>query len=241
MTYFLHSMWMSRYSFLRTIKSWLALQLRFDWLYGERSFSQEGEDMVLRKIFAGKQNGFYVDVGAHHPYRYSNTQWLHRQGWRGVNIDATPESMHAFTRARPHDSNWEVCIGETKGKQKYYIFSDSALNTTSLVQAQGVIVGKQSSLLQVKTVVTLPLATVLHRSVSQETHIDLLNIDVEGHELAVLQSNDWKHFIPRVIVVELLGAYTLAAVAGHQVSLFLATKNYQAIAKTGNSVIFISI
>ena len=32
--------------------------------------------------------------------------------------------------------------------------------------------------------------------------IDFLNVDVEGHDLEVLESNDWKRFRPKVIVVE---------------------------------------
>ena len=37
------------------------------------SYSQEGEDLVLQRIFANYKSGFYVDVGAHHPKRFSNT------------------------------------------------------------------------------------------------------------------------------------------------------------------------
>ena len=37
------------------------------------SFSQEGEDLVLQRLIGIKSNGFYVDIGAHHPYRFSNT------------------------------------------------------------------------------------------------------------------------------------------------------------------------
>ena len=44
--------------------------------YHQMSFSQEGEDMVLARLFVGKNHGFYVDVGAHHPQRFSNTYKL---------------------------------------------------------------------------------------------------------------------------------------------------------------------
>ena len=40
-------------------------------IYATKSYSQEGEDMILPRIFAGKGHGFYVDVGAHHPCRFS--------------------------------------------------------------------------------------------------------------------------------------------------------------------------
>jgi len=72
------------------------------------SFAQEGEDRVLYRMFQGRfgRPGFYVDVGAHHPTRFSNTYLFYRMGWRGINLDAMPGSMAAFARARPRDINW---------------------------------------------------------------------------------------------------------------------------------------
>ena len=52
---------------------------------GQRSYSQEGEDRVLSsllfKLHGAKhiKDGFYVDVGAHHPYRFSNTCLFYRE------------------------------------------------------------------------------------------------------------------------------------------------------------------
>ena len=84
---------------------------------GYRSFAQEGEDRVLFsllfKLHGGKHidNGFYVDVGAHHPYYLSNTYIFYRQGWRGLNIDAMPGSMALFEKNRPRDINLESGVG----------------------------------------------------------------------------------------------------------------------------------
>ena len=59
-------------------------------------FSQEGEDVILRRIFEDQKNGFYIDIGAHHPKRFSNTYYFYDRGWEGINIDATPGSMKFF-------------------------------------------------------------------------------------------------------------------------------------------------
>ena len=58
------------------------------------SFSQEGEDLLIDRMFDGQSVGFYVDVGAHHPTRFSNTYLLYLRGWRGINIDATQVPWH---------------------------------------------------------------------------------------------------------------------------------------------------
>jgi hypothetical protein len=64
--------------------------------YLNQSYSQEGEDMVLYRTFETVKEGFYVDVGAHHPDRFSNTYKFYKQGWRGINIDAMPGGMDPF-------------------------------------------------------------------------------------------------------------------------------------------------
>jgi len=63
---------------------------------GYISFSQDGEDMVLRRIFSGKLNGTYVDIGAHHPSLYSNTNYFYQNGWTGINIDPLPGNKLIF-------------------------------------------------------------------------------------------------------------------------------------------------
>ena len=64
-------------------------------LYAIKCYSQEGEDMILRRIFEEK-NGFYVDVGAHHPRRFSNTYYFYKQGWTGISIEPNPQAAKAF-------------------------------------------------------------------------------------------------------------------------------------------------
>ena len=46
--------------------------------YSLKSYSQEGEDMILRRLFEKQIQGFYVDVGAHHPKRFSNTYYFYK-------------------------------------------------------------------------------------------------------------------------------------------------------------------
>jgi hypothetical protein len=49
--------------------------------------------MVLSRLFGPRKSGFFIDIGAHHPFRYSNTYMFYKKGWRGINIDATPGSI----------------------------------------------------------------------------------------------------------------------------------------------------
>src|SRR5580700_9536062 len=94
------------------------------------SYAQEGEDMVMRRFFESRATpGFYVDVGAHHPQRFSNTYFFYRQGWRGINIDAMPGSMKAFETLRPRDINIEAAVSAEHQSLTYAIFNEPALNS----------------------------------------------------------------------------------------------------------------
>lgn len=69
-----------------------------------------------------------MDVGAHHPKRFSNTHYFYKKGWRGINIDAMPGGMRLFRKIRPKDINLEIAISDKKRVLTYYVFNDHALN-----------------------------------------------------------------------------------------------------------------
>lgn len=97
--------------------------------YHHISFSQEGEDGVLQRLFERKPEGFYVDVGSHHPQRFSNTYRFYLRGWNGINIDPLPGSKARFDALRQRDINLELVISDSTGELTYYSFEEPALNT----------------------------------------------------------------------------------------------------------------
>lgn len=167
--------------------------------YINQVYSQEAEEIYLQDIFelkyGKKHKGFYVDVGAHHPYRFSNTQWAYKRGWRGINIEPNSEMIELFSKVRTRDININCGIGKTEKMMKYYKFEEPAYNTFNINELK-----EQHNL---KEIVKVPVRTL--ESVFLEyavEKIDFLNIDVEGTELSVLQSNNWEYFRPYIILVE---------------------------------------
>ena len=214
------------------IAHWHQLRLR----RGERSWSQEGEDRVLWRYFEYRRDGFYVDVGAHHPFRFSNTCLLHRAGWRGINIDAMPGSMAAFDRYRPGDVNLEIGISRQAGTAKFHVFNEPALNTFDAATAAAHSRGDWA-VERIVEVPLRPLADVLAENAGGRA-IDLLTVDAEGHDLSVLELNDWRRFRPAVVLAESLGR-TVADLAGDPCARFMAATGYEAFAKTVNTVMYV--
>jgi FkbM family methyltransferase len=212
--------------------------IRLDW-YANKSYSQEGEDMILRYLFASKMDGFYVDVGAHHPTRFSNTYFFYKRGWSGLNIDATPGSMKIFRKWRPRDINVEVAIGKEHAIRRLFEFNDPALNSLNEELSAMRNTG-QSYIMREQRLVTRTLADVLTDHFPGGRHVDFMSVDVEGMDLDVLQSNDWNLFRPSFVLVECLGA-DIQRIDEIPIYQFLIGLGYELFAKTVGTFIFRSV
>lgn len=209
--------------------------------YARKSYSMEGEDVFLDFLFGGGINGFFIDVGAHHPKWISNTYFFYKKGWRGINIDAMPGSMELFNKIRPEDINLEVAVSDTPGNLTYYAYNKSEFNTFSKEEKESRENNKEYDYLKLKftkQIKTLTLSEILDRHVPLNKKIDFLSIDVEGLDLQVLKSNNWKKYIPRVVIVECPGDLNLNEVSLNETYKYLTQKGYNLIAKTMYNLIF---
>lgn len=216
---------------------------KFKFKYGSRKpsvfYSQEGEDIVLKRILQNKECGFYIDIGAHHPYRYSNTYLLYKKGWRGMNVDASPLSIELFEKARPNDINLNFAVSENLEKLNYYIFEDGAYNTLSSEMSVSYQQNLGVSLKSVKEVITQRLDNIFNKYLPKSiVDIDLMTIDVEGLDLGVLKSNNWEKYSPNILVVEEQWS-SIENILNGELYGFLVNKNYVLYSKLVNSLIFI--
>ena len=171
-------------------------------------FSQEGEDLVLKRLFPPDKKGFFVDVGAHHPTRFSNTFLLYKQGWRGINIDPLRGGMELFRTIRPLDINLEVAVGNGKSGMDYasYIqFEEPAYNCLFFEEKEQVVNKIESKIVEIHKIPVRSLNAIFEEYSSEFDHIDLLSIDVEGLEEEVFDGFSIDKYLPDVIVVEIRG------------------------------------
>jgi FkbM family methyltransferase len=192
--------------------------------WANSSFSQFGEDLALLRYFEGRR-GFYVDIGACHPVRFSNTYLLHKRGWSGINVDANPEALELFRLRRPRDVNIHAAVSDTVGDVEFNLYDESALCRIE-VQNGAAAQGNDGMPAPAKKVIlrTTTLSQLLAGHLTSGQEIDFLNIDCEGHDLAVLASNDWKRFRPEVVGVE-----DWEKTAETSISDFLVKQGYELI------------
>lgn len=202
------------------------------------SYSQEGEDMILRSFYEGKKNykGFFVDVGAHHPLRFSNTYYFYKKGWKGINIEPTPTAIRSFNLLRKRDINLSMGVASKRDELTFYCFNEPALNSFSKDLSLKIHASGRYKIIKEVKIPVVPLREILDKHLPNGVKIDFLSIDVEGLDIEVLLSNDWEKYQPEYILVE--DRIELETLSESNIYNCLKGKGYKLIAKTLRTLFF---
>ena len=161
------------------------------------SYAQNGEDVVLDRVFAGRTDGFYVDIGSCHPLHDSVTLAFYERGWSGVNVEPDRGLYAQFLTDRPRDANVCAAVTQTKGRVTYFPTGTRGHGTVDPTLAAERSAGDAGA-----RVPAITLSDLLDYYGPEDRPIDFLKIDVEGWEAEVIASGDWARHRPRIVLVE---------------------------------------
>lgn len=202
-------------------------------------FSQYGEDVHLHKHFGRtRRDGFYVDIGAHHPFHLSNTAYLWMMGWRGMNVDASEATIASFERLRPADTNIHAAIVDAEAARAQdsirFYFSKSIDNCATCDPN----LAKERGMLQSQDVRCLSLAAVMAQAAQLSGgRVDLLNIDIEGLDEKVIADIGQWPVQPEVLMIEIYGQ-DIHDVVRSQACQTLEAAGYRFVERTGHTAVF---
>jgi hypothetical protein len=198
---------------------------------GGLHFGNYGEDLILHRLFDRTyRNGIYVDLGAYHPFRFSNTAYFYLKGWSGINVDANESSVNLFNRARKNDINIYGAVVPRGYPEKTIKFGSSGKS----IDAVGSAVNADT-FEQVNIVPAVTIEQILSKL--QSPKIDFLNIDLEGMDEQIISEFDFNKYKPQVICIEVYGD-NIIDVASSKTALILTANQYIPIARIGPSLIF---
>ena len=153
------------------------------------------QDLTINNFFKNKHEGVYIDVGCYHPYKGNNTRKLYDKGWSGINIDLDFHTIDLFNFIRKRDENINIAISNIEGEQELYFFHNrSAFNSLDKM--------RKNSAKEIRKIQTKTLNSVIESSKFKNKKINLISIDVEGHELEVIKSINLAKYTPDMIMVE---------------------------------------
>jgi len=164
------------------------------------SFSQHGEDLLLLDHLPLRQDtprGIYIDAGCYDPFRYSNTRLLNLHGWHGINIDAASDVIELFQKVRPGDYN--VCSALSDKVEERTFIGKKGMASRRLLRHEDQNSPEDETAEKVRTTT---LAAVLESSPFRSEAVDVLDIDCELHDLAVLRGFPFHKTRPVLVCIE---------------------------------------
>lgn len=198
--------------------------------WGQQCFSQFGEDVALWGALEGLNmltpGGFFVDVGAHHPRRGSNTFLVRKLlGWNGINVEPDPNLHKVFLEECPECINLQMAVGKTRGTAELSRFNHPGVNTISESQRDNQIAGNVFSVVDTVTVEVRTMADILTEFLPKDADFRLLTVDAEGTDLDVLTSINFDVFRPTIVMIEDF-QMNLAAPETSEIFRYLAARSY---------------
>ena len=164
--------------------------------YGPARSSEGPEEWILKDFFKDRRGGVFVEVGANHHERASNTYYLETAlGWSGVAVEPQVKFAAGYRDHRPRTTFVPLFISDVSNQQAtlYVTGNDSVASSVKQFTEQW---GEVTP----TTATTSTLDDVLDRL--KIGHVDFLSMDIELAEPQALAGFSISRFTPRLVAVE---------------------------------------
>jgi FkbM family methyltransferase len=184
--------------------------------------SQRQEEQAVRAFFGGDKRGFFVEVGANEAIERSQTWHLEQLGWTGVLIEPQPDLAAALVAQRKARVFAVACSSPENAGRSLPLHVDGPL---SGLNRERMAPGSQPA-----RVILVPVRTLdsLLEEAEAPAPLDLLSVDVEGHEVEVFRGFDFQRWRPSLIMAE-------DHVANLRMHRTLQAHGYRLIRRLGNN------
>jgi len=189
------------------------------------SYAQSGEDaIVLAELTRlGEMQGIYIDVGANHPTRLSNTYLFYRSGLRGIVIEPADPLLQLHRSFRAGDVQIKTACGDRPTVAPFLHAASHVLSGFATPRL------KASPLLSEEYMPVLRLDDIVPEITNDP--ILLLSIDVEGYDMQVVQGASKTLARSRFVIVE-------GSPNDQEMVKYLETRGFSVFATTPHNVVF---
>jgi FkbM family methyltransferase len=185
--------------------------------------SERDESRWVHEFFGNRPNGFFVDVGANDPVRNSQSYPLERFGWNGILIEPLPDQV-SLLREKRSATVVECAVSSRENHGRFVNLLQAGSHSTLC----GTLAARKSQKITSQAplgVFCQTLDSVLEDA-TVPANFEFLSIDVEGHELEVLDGFSISKWRPQLVLLE-----------DHGISLgvhnFMRSRGYALLLRTG--------
>lgn len=205
-----------------------------------KSYSSYGEDAIFNGILKRlswimQEDLFsyrtYLDIGAFHPVKESDTYALYELGWRGTLVEPNSYFNVVVDESRPYDNLLNVAVNVEPGTAELIMFSggDSS-NTLSTDFANRKSLAQNTEIKNKIVVECLTIEQIILNHVECFEQVPfVMNIDIEGLDLDVIRTYPEYLDIPFVFIEDaILESFS----EGSSIRSVMNEKGYAPIATT---------
>jgi FkbM family methyltransferase len=169
--------------------------------YGDKSYSQCGEDIIVNFIlenYFGISKPVYLDVGANHPKKINNTYFFYKRGCSGVLVEPDKNLCKGLIKQRGRrDTVLNLGVGAKQDKLTFYKMSINALSSFSLEESEKIQETGVSKIISTEQIDVIPINDVLKKH-----NFNFVSVDVEGVDDILVDNWDFEKYRPEVICIE---------------------------------------
>ena len=192
--------------------------------------SQFGEDKYIIELFDRNFKGKFLDIGCYHPTRHNNTYKMYKNGWSGMNIDLNPLTIELFNFIRPRDININSGVSDTEIEKKLYFIDE--LNTQNTLDNNQLNFLKDHHNIKDSEILEKKIKTRNLNNILDDYkfyNIDFMNLDIEGHELKVLETLDFNKINLKYLCIEMIEHNRESILNNEKIKDLLSKNNFKLI------------
>jgi FkbM family methyltransferase len=209
--------------------------------HSRRSYSQCGEDLIIKHIFDCLRFDRikYIDIGAYHPYKFSNTAFFYETGSHGINVEPNPICYAEFQKIRKRDININCGVSDVEGTLDFYVMNSAVLSTFSKAEADTLCAEYNYKVERQLKVDVYPIQKLLDKN-NGGLFPELMSVDVEGLDDVIIRSLSFEISRPVVICLETISySENRDGIKNTDLIEYLKDKGFQVYADTNINTIFI--
>jgi FkbM family methyltransferase len=165
-----------------------------------QAHAQFAEDRILAEIFGDRANGYCVEIGAYDGRTGSASYAFEQRGWNCLLVEPMPALVEEI---RKHRACMVVncAVSDRAGTASFFVAENvEQMSTLDLTSDRLQWIEQVGGAIKEITVRTATLDSLLAEAAFPE--IQFITIDVEGHEMAVLEGFSLGAHRPRIVIIE---------------------------------------
>ncbi len=193
--------------------------------------------LLLNKIGVKLNELRYLDIGAHHPVKLSNTYLFYMLGSSGILVEPNKDLKNLIEVVRPRDQLICKAVSLDGGRKSFYKLKSSTLNTIIYEKLDSDICNDVDAFkIQDQCEVDTITINDLFEDIGEIP--DLLSVDIECLNYEVLSQLDMQKYRPKIIIAELT-AYGEKIQIRDQMCSLLVQNDYLAVSENEINGIFV--